>query len=297
MKPSLNKIKSSKSTEELLEFSIINIDKPTGPTSFGVDEIVKKMLGARKISHFGTLDPKVTGVLPIAINRACKLLGFFIRKDKTYVGIMHTHKNIETKELEKIIKKKFLGKIIQKPPVKSRVKRKERPREIYYFKLLEKDGRDVLFEVKCEAGTYVRKLISDLGNEIGGAHMSELRRKEAGIFNEGDKNFVNLYEFEKAVKDWKKGNDKKLREILIPGEIIMKIMPVVQIKKHEISKLWHGSPIFKKFIKSKPQKLKKDDLIAVFSGQKFIGVYKITNEKNIIARPEFVMQPLIRKFS
>ncbi|MBI2004113.1 hypothetical protein HYS72_01480 [Candidatus Pacearchaeota archaeon] len=78
----VNKIKSQKSILELLEFGIINIDKSSGPTSFNVSDFVKKKLNLRKTSHFGTLDPKVTGVLPVALNRACKLTGFFLGENK-----------------------------------------------------------------------------------------------------------------------------------------------------------------------------------------------------------------------
>ena len=74
----LEKIKKGKSTQELLEFGIINIDKSSGPTSFNISDFVRKKLNLRKTSHFGTLDPKVTGVLPVALNRACKLTGFFL---------------------------------------------------------------------------------------------------------------------------------------------------------------------------------------------------------------------------
>ena len=116
-----------------IDFTILNIDKPAGPTSFSISDYVRnllKPLGVTKTSHFGTLDPAVTGVLPIALNRACKLTGYFLRQDKEYIGIMHAHKDVKKEEIEKIIKKKFLGKIMQKPPVKSRVKRQLREREI-----------------------------------------------------------------------------------------------------------------------------------------------------------------------
>ena len=63
---------NQKTISELLKFSIVNIDKPSGPTSFQTDEFIKRALGLKKTSHFGTLDPKVTGVLPVALNRACK---------------------------------------------------------------------------------------------------------------------------------------------------------------------------------------------------------------------------------
>ena len=76
-----------------------------------------------------------------------------------------------------MIKEKFLGKIIQMPPVKSRVKRVEREREIISFEILENKGKDYLFKTEVQGGTYIRKLIDDLGKELGvGAHMLELRR-------------------------------------------------------------------------------------------------------------------------
>src|SRR3989338_1590357 len=123
MKIDVEKLKKEKSIQELLEFGIINLDKPSGPTSFDISDFVRKKLQLRKTSHFGTLDPKVKGVLPIALNRGCKLTGFFLGEDKEYVGIMRLHEEISTKELQEKINKKFLGKIKQLPPVKSRVAR------------------------------------------------------------------------------------------------------------------------------------------------------------------------------
>jgi len=204
MKPNLSKIKKMKSTKELLEFGIINIDKSSGPTSFQVSEFVKKQFDARKTSHFGTLDPRVTGVLPVAINRACKLAGYFLGEDKTYVGIMRIHEDIELEKIQEKINEKFLGEIIQMPPVKSRVKRQLRPRTIYEFKILEKQGKDILFRVKCQGGTYVRTLCVDLGEELGiGAHMLELRRTNAAIFFEDDLEYpvISLYDFEKTAPE------------------------------------------------------------------------------------------------
>src|SRR6056297_2048226 len=131
MKINIEKIKRKKSMKELLEFGIINIDKSRGPTSFQNSEFIKKQLGARKTSHLGTLDPKVTGVLPVAINRACKLAGFFLGEDKTYVGIMRINYDISLEKIQKKINEKFIGKIKQMPPVKSAVKRQLREREIY----------------------------------------------------------------------------------------------------------------------------------------------------------------------
>ncbi len=290
----IEKIKKEKSVKELLEFGIINIDKPSGPTSFDVSDFVRKKLGLRKTSHFGTLDPMVTGVLPIALNRACKLTGFFLGEDKEYVGIMRIHEDVPLKEIEKMIKEKFFGKITQMPPVKSRVKRQEREREIKSFKILERNGQDIVFSVECQGGTYIRKLVHDLGLRIGGAHMTELRRIKAGIFSEEDSNFINLYDFEKAVSEYKEGNESSLRRFLIPAEqAIKKIMLVVQIKEESLKQLLTGKPLMEQDLTEKeklPEKL-PEERFAVFFGEKFIGVYKKSEEKDkgIIARAEFVL--------
>ena len=309
MKINISKIHKEKTINELLEFCIINIDKPTGPTSFDVSDFVRQSLaklGCRKTSHFGTLDPKVTGVLPIALNRACKLTGFFLGEDKEYVGIMRVHEEAELDKIQKIIDNKFMGVIKQTPPVKSRVKRQEREREIKSFKLLEKDEnvKDILFQTEVQGGTYIRKLIDDLAKEeeIGGAHMLELRRIRAGIFSENDKDYpaVTLYELEKAISEYEKGNEKLLRAILIPGEIVSELFPVFRVKNNEelIKKIFTGKPLHNEdFIsgeKEKINEIKENEKFILFNKDKFIGVYKKTKEKgaDIIARPEFVLQPI-----
>ncbi|MEK6925746.1 MAG: RNA-guided pseudouridylation complex pseudouridine synthase subunit Cbf5 [Nanoarchaeota archaeon] len=282
-------LKKTKSIKELLEFGIINIDKPSGPTSFDVSEFVMKKLGLRKTSHFGTLDPQVTGVLPIALNRACKLTGFFLGEDKEYVGIMRIHGEVSIDKIKEIIKGKFTGVITQKPPVKSRVKRQERQREIKSFEILEQDGKDFLFRSNVQGGTYIRKLIDDLGKHIGGAHMLELRRIRAGIFKE--KTIINLYDFEKAVDEYKKGDEKLLRDIIIPAEIVSEVYQVIEIKKDFVEKILHGSPIHSHFL-DKKENLEADKIICVFSGDKFIGMFKVVNQNGIFAKPEFVMQEI-----
>lgn len=290
----IERIKAEKTTRELLEFGIINIDKPSGPTSFSVSEFICWRLKLRKTSHFGTLDPKVTGVLPIALNRACKLTGYFLGEDKEYVGVMRLHEYADLEKIQEIIKKKFIGKIIQMPPLKSRVKRQNRPRDIYSFDLLEKNDKDVLFKVKCEGGTYIRKLIDDLGKEAGfGAHMLELRRTNAGIFNEEDKKYpsIKMYDFEKAVYEYENGNDKLLREIIIPAEIVAEVYPPLEIKDEGIKQILTGKSLHKKDL-IKDEGWRVDSIVSVFCNNKFIGMYKIFRGKEIFAKPEFVMQDI-----
>lgn len=294
MEINIKELKKEKSIQELLEFGILNIDKPCGPTSFNISDIIRKKLGLRKTSHFGTLDPKVTGVLPIALNRACKLTGFFIGEKKEYIGIMRFHNEISLDKLKDEIKKNFIGKIKQTPPVKSRVKRQEREREIYNFEILEQKEKDFLFKVCCQGGTYIRKLVDDLGSRLGiSAHMLELRRTKAGIFSEENKKYpsVDLYKFEKAVNEYKKGNEEQLREILIPAEIISELYSVIEIKSSEIKRLLTGKFIYQKDL-IKKKDVKKNELVCVFSKKRLIGIYRVIDKENIFAKPEFVLQPI-----
>lgn len=259
-----------------INFALINIDKPAGPTSFQISQYVKKELNLPKTSHMGTLDPQVTGVLPITLGRACKLSDYFMHKDKEYVGIMRIHEEVSLTKLKEEAKK-FLGKIIQLPPVRSAVKRAPREREIKSFDLIEMKGKDVLFKSKVQAGTYIRKLIHDLGEKIGGAHMLELRRTKASIFTE--KTSITLYEFDKLVKE------NKLSSVLVPAEeAIKKVLPVVQVKEEKIKELLDGKPIMSSDLTETP----KEELFALFSGERFIGIYRKVDEGDIIAKAEFV---------
>jgi len=276
-----------KSITELLNFGIIVIDKPTGPTSFSISDYVRKKLKLNKTSHFGTLDPLVTGVLPIALGRACRLTGTFLGHDKTYIGIMHTHKEQDMKDLQEIINKNFTGTITQLPPRKSRVKRQERERDIMRFELLEEseDKKDFLFIAEVQGGTYIRKLCSDLGEMIGGAHMAELRRIQAGVFKESQ--CVRLYDFDKAVDEYEKKNPENLIKMIVPAEeAIKQILPFFEIKESALKSLQSGKPLFKTDLKE--EKTPADEHFALFLKEKFIGLYKRVKEDDIIARPEFV---------
>jgi len=207
---------------------------------------------------------------------------------------MRIHEKVSLTEIKKAIKEKFTGVITQLPPVKSRVKRQERQREIKSFKILEKDEQDVVFHVVCAGGTYIRKLIHDLGGALKvGAHMLELRRTREVIFKEDYKKYpsINLYDFEKIAESYKSGNEGPLRKIIIPGEIISELYSVVQVKKEFTDKILHGSPIYYEYLKNSKDK-ENEGKFCVFEGERFIGVYKVTAEGKIFGRPEFVLQPI-----
>ena len=210
---------------------------------------------------------------------------------------MNIHGEVSLEKIEKEIKEKFIGKIMQKPSVKSRVKRQERQREIKNFKILEKSEKNILFQTEVEGGTYIRKLIFDFGESIKiGAHMLELRRIRAGIFKEHDKEYpsVNLYDLEKAINEYKNGNEEFLRRIIIPGEIVGKIYQAIKIKNVNLKKIFTGKPIHNIDLADKKDTvMEKNKIICIFSeDNRLVGLYKVVNEKDVFAKPEFVLQPV-----
>ena len=122
--------------------------------------------------------------------------------------------------------------------------------------------------------------------------MLELRRIRAGIFKEEDKEYpiVNLYDFEKAFNEYKKGGvdaEKKLRKIIIPGEIVSKLFPILEVKKESLKKLFTGKPIFRDDVKNKIKVL-KDKVVCVFSDEMFVGIYKSVDNEYVFAKSMFV---------
>jgi len=250
--------------EELINYGIINIDKPKGPTSHLVVDYVKKILKIKKAGHSGTLDPAVTGVQPIALSRATRITHSLLTAPKEYVGIIHLHKPTNENILKKTIKK-FIGEITQLPPVKSAVKREKRKRKIYDFQILEIENQDLLFRVKCQAGTYVRKIAHDLGQELKiGAHLTELRRTQAGPFTEKD-SLVTLTDLQDAYYFYKEENNSKfLKYCLQPIENAVKHLSKVWILDTTIQSLTHGRDLAIPGI-AKLETFNKDETIAILT--------------------------------
>ena len=229
-------------TDVLVQYGIVNLNKPAGPTSHQVSDYVQRILQIDKAGHSGTLDPGVTGVLPTALGRATRIVQMLLTAGKEYVGVMHLHDQVPTKELEAAIKK-FTGTITQLPPLRSAIKRQLRQREIYYFDVLEVQGKDVLFRVGCEAGTYIRKLCHDLGIALKtGAHMAVLHRTKAGPFT--DEDYVTLQDLEDAYWYWKnERNDKLLRQCIKPVEAGVSHLPKVWVQDSAVDTLCHGATL------------------------------------------------------
>ena len=252
-------------TEEIINYGIVNIDKPKGPTSHQVSDYAKKILNINKAGHSGTLDPAVTGVLPIALGRATRIVQTLLTAGKEYVAIMHLHKEIEEEKLKKTIQNHFIGKIEQMPPLKSSVKRQLRTRTIYYLDILEIDGKDVLFKVGTEAGTYIRKLIHDIGKKLGiGAHMAELRRTKAGPFDEFT--LFTLHELTDAHYFFKEEkNEKFIRKVIQPVENGVKHLPKVWVFDTTVESLCHGIDLKVPGISKLNDNISKEEIVAIMT--------------------------------
>ena len=138
--------------EQLLNYGLIILDKPPGPTSHEVVAWCKRILKIPKIGHSGTLDPQVTGVLPLGLGEATKALGVLLLGPKEYHALGRLH-SLPTKEKLDDVLNQFTGEIFQKPPQRSAVLRRTRTRKIFEIELLEQKERLILLRVLCEAGT------------------------------------------------------------------------------------------------------------------------------------------------
>lgn len=251
-------------TDVLVNYGIINLNKPAGPTSHQVSDYVQRIIHIDKAGHSGTLDPGVTGVLPTALGNATRIVQMLLTAGKEYVGIMHLHDEVPTKELETAIKK-FTGKIMQLPPLRSAIKRELRQREVYYFDVLEVQGKDILFKVGCEAGTYIRKLCHDLGLALKvGAHMAVLHRTKAGPFT--DQDYVTLQDLEDAYHYWKnENNDKLLRHCIKSVESGVAHLPKIWVQDSAVDTICHGATLKIPGIVKLENDIEKGKLVAIMT--------------------------------
>ena len=227
---------------ERIRLGVAIVDKPQGPTSHQVSAWVRDMFGVARAGHSGTLDPRVTGVLPVALADATRALDAVLEGDKEYIGVMQIHQDLEDRKVRAMMAR-FVGEVYQTPPVRSAVKRERRTRSIYELDPIEVDGRNVLFRVRCESGTYVRTLCVDLGEALGvGANLVDLRRTRAATFAEADAHPLNA--FRDAIAFWKEeGDEAELRRLLVPQEALLAHLPRIVVKDTAVDAVCHGADL------------------------------------------------------
>jgi tRNA pseudouridine55 synthase len=280
-----------RSIEEHITKGVINLDKPSGPTSHEIDSWVRRILNVEKTGHGGTLDPKVTGVLPIGIDSATRVIQLLLSAPKEYVCLMTLHQDVDEETIRSIFDE-FQGKIYQTPPVKSAVKRELRVRTVYYADILEIDNRDVLFKIGCEAGTYVRTYCHDIGEALGtGAHMAELRRTQVGSFTE-ESNLITLQDLTDAFYYWDKEKDEShLRKCILPMETATEHLSKVFIRDSAVDAICHGANLAAGGISSFSDNIKKQDEIAIFTlkGELVASASALFNANEILESASGIM--------
>ena len=250
----------------LFEYGFILLDKPPGPTSHEVVAWVKKTLGLAKIGHSGTLDPGTTGLLPLGLGEATKALSALTLGPKEYYALARMHSYISTNKIEPIMKE-FTGDIYQRPPQRSAVRRATRVRTVYSFELLEQHERLLLMRILCQAGTYVRKIIYDLGEVLSpGATMIELRRTRVNDFTEETERFVRLHDILDAFESYKENKDEtKLRLLIKPIEYSLQSLRAVVIRDTAVDALCHGAQLAIPGIVAIPYDLRPGELVGIYT--------------------------------
>jgi H/ACA ribonucleoprotein complex subunit 4 len=256
---------SERPAAEYIRYGVINLDKPAGPTSHEVAAWTKKIMHLQRIGHGGTLDPKVTGVLPVTLEDSTKIVQALLHSGKEYVCVMKLHGDAEEARVKNVLVE-FQDQIYQRPPLRASVKRQLRTRRIYYIDFLEKDGRNVLFRVGCEGGTYIRKLCYDIGEILGvGAHMQELRRTRAGPFTE-NKDLVRLHDVAYWFGEWEEKKDPAiLHKFIQPMETALALLPKITVRDSAVDALCHGANLTAPGILAAETGITKEALTAVLT--------------------------------
>lgn len=251
--------------EQLLNYGLIILDKPPGPTSHETVAWTKRILKIPKIGHSGTLDPQVSGVLPLGLGEATKALGVLLYGPKEYHALGRLHSLPSKEKLDEIIDM-FKGEIFQKPPQRSAVLRQTRTRTIYELEILEQKERLLLTRILCEAGTYIRKLYYDIGEILGpGATMIELRRTRVDQFYESD-GLVTLHELANAFALWEeKKDDAKLMKMIKPIEYALSELKSVIIRDSAVDALCHGAQLAIPGVLQISPNLKKGDIVGIYT--------------------------------
>ena len=278
---------SMRSVQDLLKSGIIVINKQAGPSSHQVAAWLRDSFELEATGHGGTLDPNVTGVLPVSIGRASKVIKVLQESSKEYICNLRLSKNPGRKELDKVFAK-FIGPIYQIPPFQAAVKRELRIRRIYDLEILEHSSKSVLFRVECEGGTYIRNLCDDIGSILGmKGEMEQLIRTKSGPFDLEDS--FSLIEAHDAYQQWKSSShDKIMKTLLRPLEDMLVDLPKIEVKDSAVDAICHGADLAIPGISAVSKELKRGQLVSLLSGQgecialgrATIGASEIINKKN-----------------
>ncbi len=241
----------------------------------------------------------VTGVLPLALEDATKTIQVFLLTGKEYVCLMALHGDVEEEKIRNTFQE-FTSDIYQRPPVRAAVKREVRRRRIYSITDVEIDGRLVIFRVACQAGTYIRKLVYDIGELLQvGAHMRELRRTRAGAFTE--EGIFSMYDLLQLSNAQGEEREVLARRIIRPMESAFDHIPKIIIRDSAVSAICHGADLAVPGIVRVTEGIRPKNSIALFTlKDELVALSRalmttdemVKNEKGLAAKTVRVIMPV-----
>jgi tRNA pseudouridine55 synthase len=279
---------------------LIIIDKPGGMTSHDVVGKLRRITGEKSIGHLGTLDPMATGVLPLLMGKYTRLAQYFSSAEKTYSGTIRFGFATDTYDaegvadgpdcwpevcaavtLEKVraVAARFRGEMEQMPPAYSakkiagtpayklaregkQVELKTAKVRIDSFAITGLDGAEAAFEMRISAGGYVRSAAHELGQDLGcGAHLSALRRTQAGVFTIEEAQTLERLET-------LTGNAEALEHLCVHPRILLPEMPAVTGDAMALGRLRNGA-------QANLPEFSRAPMVKVFAGQRdLVGIAK-----------------------
>jgi tRNA pseudouridine55 synthase len=283
---------------------VLLLDKPAGITSHAAVQRVRRLLGAHKAGHTGTLDPLATGLLPICLGEATKFSHALLGADKTYLATIRLGVETATGDLEGEVRAQtpvdvgeeqaraalvpFVGEILQVPPMYSAIKRNgqplyklaragcELPRAprrvlIHELTLIRFAPPDLDVLVTCSKGTYVRVLAEDVGRYLGcGACLAALRRTAVGEFSDAT-NIVSLERLEAMSRE------QRMAQIL-PEDALLSSLPRLDLGAEEALRLGQGQGIERNEIGA-------PGLVRIYGpGREFLGMAEVLEAGRIVPR-------------
>jgi tRNA pseudouridine55 synthase len=249
---------------------ILNIYKPAGQTSYSVVALVKSLSGERRVGHAGTLDPDASGVLPVCLGQATRIVEFLVNTTKTYRAEIELGVSTDTFDASgRVIHRadpssinidilqstlsSFHGSIRQTPPMFSALKHRGQPLyrlaragvsverrsrlvTIYRLELVSWQPPLVTLEIECSKGTYIRSLAHDLGQALGcGAYLKSLVRTRCGIFD--IKDAVSLEKLQEAF------HQDDYKRFLYPVDSVLQDFPALVLDDNAVTAMKNGQPI------------------------------------------------------
>lgn len=280
---------------------VVLIDKPAGWSSNGVLQKVRWLYQAQKAGHTGALDPLATGLLPVCLGEATKFSRFLLDADKAYratacLGVRTDTLDAEGEvtetrpipplqraDVEALLAERFTGAIEQVPPMYSALKRDgqklydlarqgktverdARPVQIHNLTLLELSGDELVIEVHCSKGTYIRTLVDEIGEALGcGAHITALRRTRHGRFS-----LDNAHPLDALIERQQSQGHEALDGWLLPLQTLLVDLPAVQLSEGQARRFSHGNPVSRLTMTAPVGQAQ------VLFEQRFLGVGEVT---------------------